>query len=66
MIIVIRILFGFATFFIISFLTILIAKIICRYDDKPSSARFRGGAWFISTILASVFIKLWCVLKEFV
>ena len=48
MIIVIRILFGFATFFIISFLTILIAKIICRYDDKPS-CRGSGQSEYIQS-----------------
>ena len=60
---IIRILFAIATFFIASFLSVLIAKIISRHDEKRSEGRFRAVAWFIETVLAAVFITLWCIEK---
>lgn len=66
MITVFRILFGIATFFIISFVSVFIAKGICRHDKEASDGRFRSVAWFLSTVVASVFVTLWCVLRGFV
>ena len=66
MITVLRILFGFATFFIVSFVSVLIAKVISRYDTETNSARFRSVCWFVSSIIASVFVTLWCVSRGIV
>lgn len=66
MITVFRILFGIATFFIVSFGTVFIAKGICRYDQKASDGRFRSVAWFLSTVVAAVFVTLWCVSRGIV
>lgn len=61
--IIIRILFGIATFFIISFVSVLLARIVCAHDTKASKDRFNSMMWFFSTVIASVFVTLWCVLK---
>ena len=63
MITVLRILFGFATFFIISFVSVLLARMICRHDMEASEGRFRAVAWVLSTLLASVFVTLWFISK---
>ena len=63
MITIVRILFGVATFFIVSFVTVVIAKLICGNDMKNNGERLRSVCWFVSVIVASVFITLWCVSK---
>ena len=63
MITIVRILFGVATFFIVSFVTVVIAKLICGHDMKNNGERLRSVCWFVSTIGASVFITLLCISK---
>lgn len=66
MITIVRILFGVATFFIVSFVTVVIAKLICGYDMKNNGERLRSVCWFVSAIVASVFVTLWCISKGIV
>ena len=42
MITIVRILFGVATFFIVSFVTVVIAKLICGHDMKNNGERLRS------------------------
>lgn len=61
--IIIRILFAIATFLIVSFGSLLIARFISRHDMKRSKEREQAVAWFVETIPATIFITLWCVEK---
>ena len=61
--VILRILFAIATFFIVSFGSMLIARIISQHDLKRSKERMCAVAWFVETVLAAVFITLWCVEK---
>ena len=58
-----RILFAIATFFLASFGSLLIAGFLSHYDEKRSKERERATAWFVETILATIFITLWCIEK---
>ena len=63
MITIVRILFGIAAFFIVSFVTVVIAKLICGHDMKNNEERLSSVCWFVSTIGVSVFITLLCISK---
>ena len=66
LIIFVRILFGIATFIVMAIVSVVLARVLCNFDQKKNESRLKSAAWFFSTLIGSVFATLWCVLKGIV